>query len=177
MKSKKAQVWVETVIYTLIAFALIGVALSIAKPKLESLQDKAILGQTMVLLNGIDNIIFDVVQKGEGNVRIIEINLNKGILKLDAINETLLFELEDSPEPYSEPGTSIKEGEIEILTEQTGELSRIEMKLNYSGKYNLTVNGKEETKLINPSTRSYKIAIKNNGETVPNKLNIDLGVQ
>ena len=40
MNKKRGQVWVETVIYTLIALALIGTVLAFVKPKVEEMQDK-----------------------------------------------------------------------------------------------------------------------------------------
>ena len=45
INSKHGQVWVETVIYTLIAFALIGTVLTFVKPKIEEMQDSAIISQ------------------------------------------------------------------------------------------------------------------------------------
>jgi len=40
---KKGQVWIETVTYTLIAFVLIGLILAFVKPKIDELQDKALI--------------------------------------------------------------------------------------------------------------------------------------
>ena len=41
-KEVKAQVWIETVIYLLIAFIMIGMVLAFVKPKLEDIKDKSI---------------------------------------------------------------------------------------------------------------------------------------
>ena len=49
-KRKKGQIWVETVIYTLIAFAMIGLALSFVKPKIDEIQDRGIIEQSITLL-------------------------------------------------------------------------------------------------------------------------------
>ena len=43
----KGQVWIETVVYTLIAFAILGAILGFAKPKIEQLQDKSIIEQSI----------------------------------------------------------------------------------------------------------------------------------
>ena len=40
MKFHKGQVWVETVLYTLIGLALIGVVLAIITPKINETRDK-----------------------------------------------------------------------------------------------------------------------------------------
>jgi uncharacterized protein (UPF0333 family) len=37
-KNKRGQIWVETVVYTLIALVMIGLVLAFAKPKIEELQ-------------------------------------------------------------------------------------------------------------------------------------------
>ena len=41
----RGQVWVETVVYTLIAFIMIGLVLGVAKPKIEKLFRWSICGQ------------------------------------------------------------------------------------------------------------------------------------
>ena len=83
-RSKKAQVWIETVIYTLIALVLIGAVLAFVKPKLQELQDKAIIDQTVQVMEGIDAKIHSVVQGGAGNKRIIELQLKKGAIKIQS---------------------------------------------------------------------------------------------
>ena len=55
-KSKRSQVWVETVIYTLIALTVIGLFISFAKPKIEEIQDKAIVEQSVAMLEDIGGI-------------------------------------------------------------------------------------------------------------------------
>ena len=66
---KKGQVWVETVIYTLIAFVMIGAVLAFVRPKIEEFQDKAVVEQTISALEDINSVILAVVQGGTGNKR------------------------------------------------------------------------------------------------------------
>lgn len=177
MRKKRAQVWVETVIYTLIAFSLIGVAISMVKPKIESIQDHAILEQTINILQGIDNTIFEVEQTGKSNKRMIEITLKKGLLNIDAPNNLIYFELKDSPEPYSEPGEPVTNGDVLIETEQVGEVYNIKIFLNYSEKYDILFQETDNSKLINPSQRPYTFFIENQGEDEEkNKLKINFEV-
>jgi len=49
----KGQVWIETVVYTLIAFAILSAILGVAKPKIEQLQDKSIIEQSIGILENI----------------------------------------------------------------------------------------------------------------------------
>jgi len=69
MKQKRGQVWVETVIYTLIAFVMIGLVLAYAKPKIEELQDKALIEQSIEMMKDIDSTILRM--GGAGNQRLI----------------------------------------------------------------------------------------------------------
>ena len=56
---KKAQVWIETVTYTMIALVMIGLVLAFAKPKIEELQDKTIIEQSIKILNEFNSIILE----------------------------------------------------------------------------------------------------------------------
>src|SRR3989344_7977654 len=57
MRQTKGQIWVETVVYTLIAFTLIGLVLAFIKPKIEEIQDKGIVEQSVSVLQDMDSII------------------------------------------------------------------------------------------------------------------------
>ena len=45
-REKRAQVWVETVIYTLIGLVIMGLLIGVTTPKIKEMNDKIILGQT-----------------------------------------------------------------------------------------------------------------------------------
>ena len=109
--NKRGQVWVETVVYTLIAFALIGLVLAFAKPKIEELRDRTTLEQSLEMMQDLDLIITEIVQVGAGNKRVVEVALRKGYLTIDGVNDKLLFEFEGKY-TYSEPGENIAEGNL-----------------------------------------------------------------
>ena len=87
-KGEKAQVWIETVIYTLIAFAILGAVLAFAKPKIEELQDKSIIEQSIKMLENIDGIIGEI-RTVQGNQRQMELELKKGTLTIDSSNNNI----------------------------------------------------------------------------------------
>jgi len=67
--------------------------------------------------------------------------------------------LEDATEKnvstsYGEPSSSLKIGKI----------NNINATINYSEKYNLTTNNKDEQELLTKSSAPYKMFISNNGE-------------
>tara|TARA_Y100000310_G_scaffold342908_1_gene448198 strand:+ start:10170 stop:10676 length:507 start_codon:yes stop_codon:yes gene_type:complete len=160
---KKGQVWIEVVIYTLIALTLIGTVLAFIIPKIEEIQDKAIIEQSITMMQNIDKIITSV-EGVAGNKRIIDLGIKEGTLKIDAQKDEIIFEIE-SEDAYSQPGEKINIGDIIVLTEETGSLNKITLTSNYS-EYDLTYDGKNESKLITHSSTSYKLSIENKGETI-----------
>ena len=70
MNKRRGQVWVETVVYLLVAFVMIGLVLSFIKPKIEELKDKSITEQSIEILKNIDNSI--LTMGDSGNKRVLE---------------------------------------------------------------------------------------------------------
>ncbi len=171
---KKGQIWIETVIYTLIAFAMIGLVLAFAKPKIEEIQDKAIIEQSIDVMKDIDATITEIVQGGSGNKRLIELSIKEGILKIDGKNDMLLFELEGK-HTYSEPGVEITEGNLKIYTEQKGKLNFVNITRTYEN-YNITYNEKDSLKSLSKASTSYNLIFSNNGKDDNDKTIIDIGI-
>lgn len=170
LNNKKAQVWIETVVYTLIAFVILGAILGFAKPKIEKLQDKSIIEQSIGMLGDIDAII-EEIQTTSGNKREIELNIKKGSLNIDSLNDRIIFEIESSY-AYSEPGITITKGNIKIDNEKIGKINKINATINYAEKnYNITFNGEDKSEKLAKSSAPYKLFISNEGET---KINFEL---
>lgn len=178
MKEKRGQVWIETVIYTLIALIMIGTVLSVIRPKIEEIQDKAIIDQTISIMEAIDEEINSVIERGSGNKKIIEIELQKGEIQIDGQNsgdtmDTITYILDDTRSEYSEQCTedcgkedAISHGNIKILTIKKGKLNTVKLILDYSesGKnINLQNDGTDILKTITKSTAPYKFEISNEG--------------
>ena len=156
--NKKGQIWVETVIYTLIAFVMIGLVLAYAKPKIEELQDKAIIEQSIAMVKDIDSTI--LTMGGQGNQRIIELGIKKGVLKIDGVNDKIVFEVE-SKHTYCEPGIDISDGNLIIHTAKSGK--SVNLTRDYSEEYNITYQGKDELKSLSKASIPYKLLISNKG--------------
>jgi len=162
VNSKRGQIWVETVLYTLIAFILISLVLSIARPKIEEIRDNAILEQTAETMRGFDNLIRSPEFLDAGNKREIELGLKKGYLKIDGINNQLAFEMECGSE-FSEPGQDVADGNLILHTRQVGEVYHVNMTIDYDSAYDFTINGENETKQLGASSIPYTIFITNKG--------------
>ena len=173
MKNRRGQIWVETITYTLIAFALIGLVLAFVKPKIEEIQDKGIIEQSISVLESIDLIIKTIGDPG--NQRVINLKISKGVLNIDGENDKLFFEIE-SRHVYSEPGRDVTIGNIIVHTEKKGKINDVTLTGNYGGEYNITYQNKDELKKIGKTSTSYTFLIANKGEDASNKPLINIEV-
>ena len=173
MKNRRGQIWVETIIYTLIAFALIGLVLAFVKPKIEEIQDKGIIDQSISVLVDIDLIIKTLGDPG--NQRVINLGISKGIFNIDGENNKLFFEIE-SRYIYSEPGRNVTIGNIIVLTEKKGKINDVTLTRNYEGEYDITYQNMNELKEIGKTSTTYTLLIANKGENALNETIINIEV-
>ncbi len=159
---KRGQVWVETVIYTLIAFIMIGLVLSFVKPKIEQIQDRGIIEQSIGMIENMDLIILSLEEGGQGNKRLVEIGIKKGVLNLDGENNKIIFEME-SKEIYSEPGRKVYYGDLIVYTEKRAGYNIVTLTRDYTGRYNITYQGNDELKSFTKSSTPYKLFFSNKG--------------
>jgi hypothetical protein len=169
---KKAQVWIETVTYTLIAFVMIGLVLSFAKPKIEELQDKTIIEQSIKVLKEIDSTILEISEEGVGNKRKVELGVKKGNFYINSSEDKIIFELKGRY-MFSELGGSYEEGVLNITTQEYGTMYLIRAERDYSGVYNITYDEKERTKVIGTSPMYYNLYIDNKGKNGGSLKNIN----
>ena len=180
INKKSGQVWVETVIYTLIALVIIGMFIGFAKPKIEEIQDKAVVEQSVQMLEDINDIVLSMKQGGAGNQRIIDIGIKKGILKFDPVQDQIIFELEGKytytePGANGQPGNYINIGSVIATTQKRGSISKVTLITNYTKDYDLTYQNTEEIKTLSSSPVPYSISVSNKGEN-GNRTAIDIKV-
>jgi len=172
-RNRSGQVWIETVIYTLIAFVMIGLILSYATPKIQEAQDQAIIQQSVEMMKEIDSTILTI--GATGNQRVIEIGIKKGDLKIDGINNKLIFEIE-SQSIYSEPGKNINDGSVVVLTEEKSGYNLVTLTNDYGETYNIKFEGADILKKISKSSTSYKLTILNEGADANGKIVLDFSL-
>lgn len=168
---KKGQVWVETVIYILIAFVMIGLVLSFVKPKIEELRDKAIIEQSIEIMNNLEEVFSDIVIPG--NKRIVELGIKKGEFTIYAENDSLEFNIESSY-IYSEPGATIYLGNLNVTTTDLGKYAKVVIYRDFSSQYNITYRDSEGSKIFTKSSVPYKLIIENKGSDASGKALIDI---
>jgi type II secretory pathway pseudopilin PulG len=172
---KKGQIWVETVIYTLIGLALIGIVLTIIMPKISEFKDKSTIEQTIEVLNVFDSKVNDVLS-APGNVRELELKMRRGDLYVNASEDTIIYELKPLDTKYSEPGSTIEIGNVNVTTTEFGAEYGITLLLNFS-EYNLTFDDGEVGEKFSEVSIPYKFIIENRGVSgTENKIQIDIRV-
>jgi hypothetical protein len=172
VKTKRGQVWIETVTYTLIAFVMIGLVLSFAKPKIDEYQHKSILEQSSQMLKEIDSIIYEVGEGEQGNKREVELTIKEGQIEISPTTNQIIFTM-DSRYLYSEPGEIIQEGDLLIETREKGKFNEVNMTLDYMENFNITQGGLTKKKILSKSSLAYKVFITNKGGT-PTNLDIEI---
>lgn len=160
MRSKRGQVWVETVIYTLIGLAVIGLVMAVALPKINERKDEIMIEQSIEALGNINEKISEV-QVASGNRRVVDLDVRKGELIIDMEEDTISWELESRFE-YSEVGVSIPLGKLDVMTTSRNPWI-VELKLSYG--VDLRFDGSNSgTKIIGVSPTPYKFIIENAGK-------------
>jgi type II secretory pathway pseudopilin PulG len=162
---KKGQVWVETVLYTLIILSLIGLVLAFVSPRIQQERDKIVVEQTIGTLNAIDEKISAVLEGGQNNLRIVEVGLRRGELYFDSTNNRIFFVLKELKEPYTEPGSKVNFGKIEVYSEEGKREGNVTLTLDYSTVADLTFSGDDTLeKKFSSSSVPYRFSVENQGQ-------------
>lgn len=168
--NKRGQVWVETVIYTLIGLAVIGILLAVSKPKIEQMKDRIIIEQSIKSLNEISSRVYDV-QIAPGNKRVLDLKVSKGRFYINASSNTIGWIMESNYK-YSEVGKEVNLGNMKVKTIEAGPYV-VEMWMVYP--VNISNAGREDYAAYEQSPTLYKLTIENNGK-IGSYTNVDLNV-
>jgi len=160
--NKKAQIWVETVIYILIGLGVIAVLLAVIQPRIEQMKDKSVIDSMSEGLSDLDKKINEI-KLVSGRKEIIEIGLKKGELVIDPESNSVVFVLDNSKIEYSEIDRKIEKGALTILTQKQRGNINISLSLDYPELY-LTYIGAEDSKRFSASNIPYRISIENLGD-------------
>jgi type II secretory pathway pseudopilin PulG len=159
-ENKKAQIWIETVLYTLIGISLIGVVLAFVTPKITEQKEKLMVEQTIQALNAFDEKINTVLQ-APSNVREINFAMKQGEFHINSTEDRVMFVLPGLTKPYSEPGVPIDVGRIKLLTSEHG--GDYDVVLSVSYRENVTYVLEDTNKKLDAVAVPYRFSISNEG--------------
>mgnify|MGYP001614250745 FL=1 len=168
----KGQIWVETVIYTMIALVMIGAVLAFITPRIAEIQDRAIIEQTITSMGDIDSVVLSVSQNA-GNRRTINFYMKKGKLEIDGVNNEITFEMQ-SRYVFSQPGEEVNINDLTAKTEKSGSENIVTLTKKYD--YEITYQGNDEIKEINQASTPYKISVENKGKNSDGKVVMDISI-
>ncbi len=163
-KMKKGQIWIETVLYTLIGLALIGLVLAFVVPKIGQEKDSLVVEQTINSLNVLDEKINVLLESGPDNKRIVEFGLSRGDMYFNSSVDEIVIVLTELKKPYTEPGAEVNFGRVKVLSVQGKKTSNVYLRLDYRAIANIKFAGEDERKIINPASRPYKFSAENLGK-------------
>lgn len=157
---KRGQVWIETVLYTLIGMALIGVVLAFVTPKINEQKDRLLVEQTLQALDIIDQKVSAVLQ-APGNVRQLDFAMKKGSFYVNSTSDSIVFVIDELNKPYSEPGVEISVGKIKYKTTKNQNDYSIRLETQYSE--DILYNLKNENRKFDSVAIPYKFSVSNEG--------------
>ena len=130
-KKNRGQVWIETVLYTVIGLAIIALVLSFAYPKLRAAQENLLIEQSIATLNNLDKVINIVNERGPGNIKTYTLSIKRGRLIFDEKNEKISLEIKGIKTEYSEPGAPFSDGRVSVTTNEASKGYTVTLSLSY----------------------------------------------
>ena len=173
MVNHKGQIWIETVIYILIALVMIGAVLAFVNPKIREIQDKLTIDKTIEMLEELDSKISEV-GGSIGNQRIINLDIKKGELQIKS--NSIIYELKESNVEYSQPvedaGKAFTNmGKVWVQTLKNNDLYDITLRLDIDETLSYIEGDTEiEVGILTRSSSAYKLSILNKGTEIEIKL-------
>lgn len=163
MLNKNGQVWIETVLYTLIGISLIALVLAFAMPKINEMKDKAVVEQTINSLNSLDDRI-NVVLQATGNKRLWELTIKRGEFYINSSTDEAIIVISDLGKPYMEVGSEVDFGKVKVASSQGSKYYIATMRLDYSNELNITYMSDDLKDVkFSPAPTPYRFTIESTG--------------
>ena len=172
VRRKKGQVWVETVIYTLIGLTVIGILLAVATPKINEMKDRLRINEAIDSMNKINDEIISLAKVTQ-NTRKVEIKISKGNLIFDDPNDKMKWDLESSYK-FSELGEVVSFGNnLDVLTNESGSDYLVSLEIGYPN-YDFNVADSSQILELQSSPNLHQVLFTNEGigDSGKTKINI-----
>ncbi len=140
---KRGAIWVSAILYMALGIVILVIVLAAGLPAINKMKDSYTAKQTKDLMIKLDDNIRAVFHEGVSSQRIVDLKIGRGIFIINETSDQITWELESSA-IISEIGQQIDEGNLQILTEETGIKNKykIILNLNYTeANLNLSYSG------------------------------------
>lgn len=161
--SKRGDIWISAALYTALGIIMVTLILSVGMPFVNKLKERNTVLQTKNVIYEMDNVIRAVYNEGFGSRRPLFVEIGEGDFLIDNVNDKISWKIVSDEKLGIEPNVGkkcddpgalvIKEGNLNICSEQLGQGYEIELYLDYrddgidiesslrllSGKYNLVI--------------------------------------
>lgn len=114
---KKGQTWVSAVLYVAIGTVILTIILAAGIPVINKIRDRNTIIQTKNAMHEFDSMIRTMINEGPGSQRMRTIDFKSGELEVNEAKEEIVWKME-TEHLESEPGITIKEGTLGVLTEE-----------------------------------------------------------
>src|SRR3989344_5559214 len=157
--ARNGQVWMETLLYTVVTLAILGTVLSFALPRLHMGQERARIAEQLTTLRALDNLISDLNTQPPGSSRSIAISVKQGTLSFDAGADSISWTMPNLKLEYSEQGVEVRDGHIAVLTTKEGVTHTVKLTVNYAALgINATLDGKETYGELSSAPTPYRLS-------------------
>ncbi len=154
----RGQVWVETVLYTLIGLALIALVLVFATPKINESKDRIAIEQSIESMQSLGDKIDSVLSSGSGTRAIVPaLTIKRGKLLILPANKTIRLDIDNLNLLFSENGTEIPFGRVNVKSLEGQKYNSVSIILKFNA--NLTNADTAEDKILPSSATPYKLSI------------------
>jgi hypothetical protein len=163
MFKKRGQVWIETVLYTLIGLTIMGGLMWAITPKINTLIDETAIEQARGFLGDFDEALARTLYSSGMQIE-FNLPLKKGEFIVNGLDNSVSYVLRGTLKKFSEVNQLIP-GDISILTKNVSTKKYdVYLIVNYSSLgLNLTYNNKDSEKIFNSAPTPYPILISNKG--------------
>jgi len=126
MINKKGDIWVSAVIYIALGIIILSIVLAVGIPAIQKMKDNYVAKQTKEIMFKIDENIRSVYNQGPGAQTQIKVKVGKGELTIES--NKIEWQLRTKA-LLSEPGVTITEGPMQIMTTQSAQEGEYETNL------------------------------------------------
>ncbi len=157
--NKRGQVWIETVVYTLVGLAILGLLLAATKPKLDKMKDESLINQAIESFGVINEKIYEAAQTTGMRVK-YNLEIGKGVFSINATDDSLYWTIPSSLK-YSEEDIEVSIGTTMTVKTTSADPWLVEIKMPYN--FDIKYNSEDENKEFIKSGTPYVFTIENEG--------------